>query len=718
MPANPFAPTGVDLNTPSMFDPQQGQTPDQTTTAQDVVDDQNQKQKEADAEDKIDPKIKKRNDEFRSRIDICKIYRRKLIANWTVSIDYRRGKPFTSQTDMDQIAVNLDWAFTKAKQAALFSQVPQVRVNHGEDLLPGQQPWVIPFQKKLNDTLVDSGIESAMEECLPDLINAAGLGIVLVSYEAMTEDVALPTKTPPLSTEPGDVGSGSDSTPDSDTPPDTTTIPRVVDHRYLIQRISPADFLWPINYTGSNFDNAPWIGRSGRLTWSEAKKQFNLRDQDRERILGEDKVIMDRLTHDVERDKVEADDMVGFDELFYFDYRYDDDARSYRTIHRLVFCNGKTEPVIDEPWKGQKFDPQTNTVTGAQRYPIRVLTLTYITDETIPPSDTAIGRPQVNEINKGRTQMIHQRERSLPVRWFDVNRVDPAIQQSLMRGVWQAMIPVQGDGQRILGEVARGVMPPENFNFDKIAKSDLQMEWTIPSQDDGEGREGGENEKSTGGVSLPHVRERAKVASFVVSVAEVLGGLICLYEEATPFGQGFSPDVSKFLKYSVLADSTILLDSNQRLQRLNNFVNTYGKSGWVNLEPVLQEIAQLSGLDPTVAIKAPMPKPPVEPNISLRLTGVEDLLNPLSLAMLIKSGQAPQQQQIEMAKALIQQAVVPPVNPTQGPPGPGGQIAPPVGPPPPGSQPPPPLPPKVGEANPQMSIMPTIMKRSEPGGVQ
>jgi hypothetical protein len=116
-----YLPAGLNLATPKMFDPA-GEQSETTTRAQDIVDDLNQPKEVKSA---IDPKVKKINDEFRTRIDACKQYRRKLIPNWTTNIDWRRGKPFSSQADSDQIAVNLDWTLTKSKQAQLFSQVPQ-----------------------------------------------------------------------------------------------------------------------------------------------------------------------------------------------------------------------------------------------------------------------------------------------------------------------------------------------------------------------------------------------------------------------------------------------------------------------------------------------------------------------------------------------------------------------------------------------------------------
>jgi hypothetical protein len=704
---------------------------EQTSSAQDSVDSQNEKPGAAAARD---PKTKKLHDDFRSRVDICKLYRRKLIANWTINIDYRRGKPFSSQTDEDQVSVNLDWTLTKSKQAALFSQVPQVRIDHVPDTLPQAAPWAMTFERKLNDTLLEAGVEAALDECLPDCINAAGMGVVMISYETLQEDRQVPKQD--LSLLPPEVHSqvlqsGQFNGEDLE----METVPHIKDHRYCIERISPADLLWPINYTGSNFEKAPWIGRSGRMTWATAVQRYNLQESDKEKVLGEDRPMLDKLTHDVERDKVAADDMVPFDEIFYREAEYNEDPDNYTQIHHLVFIGGKDEPVLDEPWKGQRLDEELGKILGAQSYPIKVLTLTYITDESIPPSDSAIGRPQVNEINKARTQMIRQRERSLPVRWFDVNFIDPTIQQSLMRGTWQAMIPVQGDGSRRIGEVARAQMPVENFKFDEIAKRDLHEEWVI-AEGQAVNSAKGDPDQNHANFNTQVGRERAKVGSFFVCIAEVLGGLMCLYEDPQSFGPGFNAGFSTVLSCSIIPDSTILLDANQKLERLDNFINKYAKSGWINIEPVLQEIAVLTGLDPSIVVRAPQPKPPVEPNISLRLTGVEDMLNPLTLAFLIKSGQAPPPELIEQAKQLIQQAVVPPQPPPpqMGPDGqplppqqpgkplspglPGGPMPHPAPGVPPGSPTPNPPPPKMGESHPQWSGMPQVNKRTESGGKQ
>lgn len=650
----------------------------------------------------LSEKTKKRNKEFREKADLCKVYRRKLIGNWATSIDYRRGKPFTSQTDDDQVAVNLDWTYTKAKHAALFSQVPQVRISHTPETLPKVLPWVSTFERTLNDRLVEAGIEATMEECLPDCINAAGIGVAIVSYECLTEDREVPLK------------EGEEA---------TETVPNILDKRYLVSRLSPCDLLWPLKFLGSDFNRAPWIGRSGSLTWPEAMRRFSLKESDKETVLGEERPIMDKLSHDIERDRAESDEIVSFDEIFYRENVFEQNPTSYGAIHHLVFVGGKDDPVVDESWKGQKIGPD-GSVVGSTKFPIQVLTLTYITDEAIPPSDSAISRPQINEINKGRTQQIQQRQRSLPVRWIDINRTDSAIAQSLMRGTWQSFIPVQGDGQRIIGEVSRATMPPENYKFDEVAKKDALHQWSFGIADEEKSDEQkADPNQNTSGFNTQIGRERARVGSFFCALAEILGGLMCLYEDPATFGEGFDPNFSKVLKFSIMTDSTVLLDAGQRLARLSQFVETHAKSGWVNIEPVMQEIATLVGLDASIAIRPPQPKPPEVPNISLRLTGIEDLLNPMALAILLLSGQGPTPELIEKAKQLIQQSVVPPQPPPgqETPPGVGqdgqaisGQQMPQPQPgPQPGSPLPQPAPPGLGEANPEWTNMPTLGKRTE-----
>ncbi len=645
----------------------------------------------------VDPKDKKRWQEFRGRIDLTKKYKKQLIRNWTTNIDFRRGKLYGSQDDNDTVSVNLDWSYTKTKQAALFSQVPRVSVVHHPESLAA--PWVSAYERKLNDVLKEAGIEATMDEVMPDCINAAGFGIAMVSYDSLTEMRDVPNVD--LSVFPPEVQMMALKTGKIfGTPIPVESTPHKIASRYVVRRISPSDFLWPTDFTGSDFDTAPWLGYSGRITWEEAKSRFNLDDTVKDKVLVDDRNFDDRLTNDVEKAEEYEDNKVGFDEIFYHEYQYNAEAKSFKTIHHLVFLHGLPEPVIDQQWAGQMPNEQDpSRVMGAQKKPLRVLTLTYLTDEDIPPSDSAIARAQVLELNRGRTNMSRQRARNAPWTWYDVNRLDPTIQSAMLRGTWMPAVPVQGDGSRIIGSIQQPALQQENYLFDRIAKADAQELWTIGSNQLGTGGDvetKGEANVIQGNFMTKVGRERARVASFFVGIAEVVGGFISLFEDPAQFGEGFDPSICEKLEFSILADSTVLIDSQQRLQQLNNFVNTYAKSGWINVEPILKEIATLVGLDPNTVVTKPEPQAPPPPNISLRLTGGDDMMNPLLLAFMLQTGQAPNEQMIEKAKELIQKAVEM-----------TGPMTPPAGPMPPGQ------PTNTGEANPNASALPTITQNSD-----
>lgn len=654
--------------------------------------------------------------EFKKRIEASKTHRRKLIQNWQVNVDYRRGKPFSSQSDEDRVAVALDWSLTEIKHSMLFSQVPTVRLNHPPETISKDSGWLAKFQTKINDSLIDAGIEAAMDECLPDCINAAGIGIVMVSYEAITVpkevpaiDLAMfPPELQAQIMQTGMLPNGQ--------PVPMETVPDVVDYRYVVERVSPANFLWPVNFSGSDFDKSPWIGRSGQVTWSVAQQRWKLDPKNKHKYLGTAPTnTQDVISTDIDVESEGGDEFVEFEEIFFMEQQYSPDSKTFSAIHHMIFVNGQDAPVVDETWKGQDIDKESGKIIGALHYPIRVLTLAYVSDEAIPPSDSAVGRSQVNEINTSRTQMILQRQHSIPIRTFDVNRIDPAIQQALMRGTWQGMIPVQGIGSNIISEVTRSSFPNENFKFDEIAKMDLFEIWMVGQEFSGANVETASESKTIAANTNVRVsRARAKVGKFFCSVAEVLGGLISIYEDPTFFGEGYNPAVSRTLAYTILADSTVIKDSAARREELKEFMNFTAKSGRVELEVILKELATLHGLDPNVVIIPPAPKPPVEPNVSLRLTGTEDMLNPITLAFLIKSGQAPTSEDIKQAKDLIQMAVAPPIEamPQLGP---DGQVvpAPPI-------DPASPAPPEVGKAEPQWSALDRINQRviERPGGEQ
>src|SRR3990167_3663883 len=285
--------------------------------------------------------VKKQIKLFKQGVESCKQYRRKLVKDWQVNVDYRRGKPFAGVSDEDRVSVPLDWSLTKGKESQLFSQVPAVRINHPPHTTSGPAlTWVHSFETYINDQIIEAGVESTMGEALPDCINAAGIGVVVVARQAITRDVMLPAPDlQTLSEEDQAIIAETQLMPDGSPIPMEPTS-KVLDSKYSVSRISPADFLWPLSFTGSDFNLAPWLGRSGRISWPEALRRFKkLKPEEKDSVVGASRGLNntnDTISNDIELKKEDSsEEIVSFDELFYKEYYYNKDATSYASIHHL-----------------------------------------------------------------------------------------------------------------------------------------------------------------------------------------------------------------------------------------------------------------------------------------------------------------------------------------------------------------------------------------------
>jgi hypothetical protein len=224
------------------------------------------------------------------------------------------------------------------------------------------------------------------------------------------------------------------------------------------------------------------------------------------------------------------------------------------------------------------------------------------------------------------------------------------------------MIPMNGDGSRAIGEVARAAYPSENFAIDTVINNDLDESWqTGANQMGGQARRGqsaAEAKITQANFSTRIAYERARCGKFFVGIAEVMAGLLSLYgvfdeEEMQALSAWDRESLANYYIYNVRADSTVLLDADQRTEALTEFLNLTAKSGYVNVKLVIEELAMLAGLNADEVVMDP-PPPGLDPaNVSVRITGMEDLSNPLVLALLKKSGQLPTVDDIEEAKTLL-----------------------------------------------------------------
>lgn len=628
-------------------------------------------------------------EQLRNDVELSKKKREDLIPNWQLNVEERRGKDFDTVADEGRSMVPMDWTLTKTKAAQLFSQLPQVRLVAKHKQF---EPAIPVAAKIVNDLLKQANVEAVLSECVVDCINAAGVGAAIVRYESLTEPVQLPA------VDPAAISMAQMATPqtpvveDAENPIPQVPSQRTTDRRFCVDRISPSDLLWPRNFRLSDWNKAPWLGHSDRGPWAKIKKLLNLDDAVKDQVVGA--VARKPGTADLssvsESEKKSLEELVEYDEVFYWRYYYHEDEKYYDAIQRVVFVAGLTEPVINEPWKGQKFDDQNGGYTGVCLLPVRVLTLNYISDEAIPPSDSAIIRPQVKELQESRQHMKDQRKHSRPLRWFDVDHVDPTITGDLIKGTWNGMIPTIGAGDRAIGEVARSSYPKENLEFDRILKQDIQEAVSVGPNQSGMFASGERSASEARIVQQSFQTEiglqRAKVAAFFVGIAEVMFGLWALFGEVEPLGIGASigPDGAKRLEQwdrgrinqkfiaDVRADSTVRVDAKELIEQLTSTLNVTAQSGFINPKPLIRRILDASGVDPEEVLVDPQPKGPEPPKITYSFKG-EDLANPFVIAIIGKSGQAPTPQEVDAAKLVLQSMVTPPAPaapPAAPPPGP------------------------------------------------
>lgn len=656
--------------------------------------------------------------QLRVKIAQSRTFIRELVPEWALNIDYRRGKPFATDSDQDRVAITVDWANTKDKIAQLFSQVPQVRLSAKQKAFEAGIPV---FARKVNDTITAAGMGTASDECLPDVINACGIAAAYVSYETRTEMRDYTPPAPAAPPAPGSVPAPA---------PQVRQIPFTTAKRFIISHISPADLIVDVAYAGSDFNRGSLIGRRGRKKWSDAFKEFGqsatrpngLTLEDKGKVCGKDnRSTLDLLSQNEDQDTYRDTEVVSFSEVFYWRYLYHDDERSFEAIQRVVYVDGlgsERGPVIDEQWTGQK-RVENDGIAGACKFPIQVLTLAYVSDDLIPPSDSAMSRPQVDELIEGRSQMIMQRRYSIPVRTFDVNRVPPELVTVLMRGQWQGMIPTNGPGDRVFTETAKAAFPREDFEFYRVAKQDIDANWKTGGGLNGGGsgntqiRSASEASAIQANVNTSMAYERARCVRWFCNIAEVLAGLVALYADFTAEEeQALAPldrkRLAGYYLYTTRVDASVLLDAGQMYQRKEGFFNIFGKTGYLDIERIGKDMASLVGVDEDL-IRKPEPKGPDPANISMR-ADADSLNNPIFVAMLMKMGLMPGPDELEAAKNLIIAAKQLPAPP---------QTVPPPGAPP---QDPSQLPPEMqpttltsGDALPQADMASRINRRQQDG---
>lgn len=548
------------------------------------------------------------------------------VEQWKKNVDSYLGD--RKKTD-DDVPVNVDFYNTEQKKAQLFFRTPEVQLTAKR---PGLEDAVTVFQAVINHKLGRSGVNAAamMDEVLFDCLCPAGLMASVIGYEAIADGETQIQ----VGMKPGEPAPGSILGLNAPMVPDLRPVPKIISERYFWDRLSPAKLILPADFHGSDYDKAPWLAYECVEDLAVAKRRgwvpddFGGSGEDKHRLVS-DPSIENRGP------------LVVVRYVYYRASRVDEAVKHPDKIRQLVLVDGLNSPAVHRDSPYQKFDPTTGKMIGGMKgFPIHVGALRYVSDSAYPPSDCTISRHQVDELRMERTRMAQQRKRSLPLRWADRNRLAPEDLDRIKRSEVQGIIPVDGNGSDIIGEVARAEYPRENFGLIEVIQQDIDKEWALGSNQQGVKedtvRSATELSLIQGNINVRQDYERTKVLSgYFVPGVEKLGSLIQLFADDTDYVEIQGPDGAKRLQawdkttiagefaYSAKPDSAKKVDAAQDRKQFLDYTNFNAKNPNVNLLELSRIGATKFDLDPARIIKTPDPPPPDKPAISFRFSGAD-----------------------------------------------------------------------------------------------
>jgi hypothetical protein len=621
------------------------------------------------AKPKKDAEPKKHQKILRRQVMASDRLREKRNSDYQKNVNYRIGKPFDTDPERDEIVVNADWSRTKDKTAKLAVQIPKMTLEARAPQWEDPRPMV---QSVINFELQhEIKAHVTIEECLADIINAAGFGAYHISYEAGFVSKDVPAVDVEARTSVDDILALAKQYPEG---VPTTPVKTPVYQKIDWNRISPRDFLSPVDFKGSNWGKAPWLGYKDRLPRVELERRaWITAEDDLEVTTAQTDRTVNETNEDGDHDLAES--LVEFLVVYYRPHLFRADKSDCRELWRIIWVTGKDEPVKDEPFASQVYSSKTNEWVGVTTFPIKPCTLTYISDESLPPSDSEMGRPQVRELNRSRSQMLQQRDRSLPLRWADVTTVDEEVLAQLRLGVIQDFIPTQGPGGNSFGEIARANYPRESFEFMRIYAGDLDESWSSGSNQMGFNAPGDQTAEEArivqGNASVSLEHQRAKVLAWILEGAETTLDFMQVHytlPKYVPFAPPGSEqklarwtqqDVPGKYLFSARPDGAVRIDANQKKVESLNLYKLVRRDELVDPRPLLSDVFETHVKDPAQMVpppKPPEPPPPMKPP-TLSFKG-EDMANPLAVALLLKTtGVMPED--IQAARMLMAECGIP-----------------------------------------------------------
>lgn len=578
--------------------------------------------------------------------------------NWDDNIRSYLGQGDRKRWGKNTTLVRKDFSLVEGKKALLWFQTPDVSATGAEPQYQTVAPLVASVVNKFLSP-AETNAQSMVDEVLMDVLCPSGIGVSKIGFEAFENPLEpeIPVPNPVMPSLPAiDIATGQ-----------PITQPNVVRQLYFWNRTPPKMFLYPPTFIGSDWDTSPWLGYKFRVARPIAIRRYGLTENEAQST-GTPDLNKDLVASDVSRSDAQSmeSDTVELVEIWYRACDVNPDIGDPEIIYQLVMLKDRERPLVHRESPYQKIE-NGKLVQGMRGYPIHPLTLRYVSDQAIPPSDCSVSRDQVDELSRGRTQMIDQRDRSVPLTMYDTSRVPSESIQKYLKGDTQELIGVpsfDAASPPIVG-INKGQFPRENFTFNDIVNRDIAEAWALGSNqlgvDTDTRRTATELSLMQAATDTRMDKERVRVLRWFSKGCEKLLALIQMFADDQEFVQIVGPDglvaMQQWDKTAIAGTFAITLapDSSQRVDAVSkkkeaiDIFKMFGNDPLINQVELRKSIFRTLGMDANKLVMQPQPKPPEKPQVSVSLKG-EDLapivpqyMNVAALLSVLGIGMAPPQ---------------------------------------------------------------------------
>jgi hypothetical protein len=556
---------------------------------------------------------------------------------WNRNLASYRMQSLDLTPTTDTVVVPRDFANVEQKGSQLFFQVPDVHLTAKQ---ADKAEAVRVFQAVLNHYLSEDEVDAltVMNEVIFDALCPSGLMVSKLGYESFEQGTApvvvgqrpaavQPPTAPPL----GSV-LGLGPTPPPVMEDIVEEVPNIIHERYFWSRLSPGQAIIPRAFKGSNYDRAPFLGYRFDDEWSLVKTRYDLDpdlDQPKASSVGDEDIYLEGEPRQAAT-RASEERVTGI-EIWYRTSLYDPTVAHPEHMRQLVLLDGLDTPLVhrDSPYQDET---KTGEIVGMIGFPIHIGALRVVSDSAYPPSECTISRSSVEEASRSRTQMILQRDRSIPMRFADLSRLGGTdglakIEKNIFQGV--IPLPTFDPNNPPIAAVGLANFPRENFQILDYIDRDNKDVWAMG--DNQRGQESAERRTATEQAIVEKSsnarldKERRQALKYFIRGTRKLGALIQKFGSPEKWVPVVGQDqVARLIewdtrtiqgKYTYWArpDSAIRLDQAEARTQALKLYELLAKDPNVNRVQLLVEICRQWNLDPQSVVVPQLPEKGPDP---------------------------------------------------------------------------------------------------------